>query len=201
MTEEDPTLDEDSELVCRAQQGDAEAYDHLMLRYQDAIARQMRRYSSNMAVIEDLTQTVFVNAYQGLRGYRPEAPFAHWLRTIAANVGYEHWRRESRQGRVISYHDCEEMLPDASTEREVESDDVARRYDALIALMEGLKPPERQILFLLYVDGVGMEEVARRMGWNRAATKMRAYRARIKLRGIIRKHGMEGGSYDAGTRT
>lgn len=181
--------DDDGELVVRAQQGDADAYDRLMLRHQDAIARQMRRYTQDMAVIEDLTQTVFVNAYQGLANYRPEAPFAHWLRTIATNVGYDYWRREARRNKFVSYHDHEELIADpgpADTEN-------AERFDTLVKLMDKLKPSERQILFLLYVDGVSIEEASRTMGWNQAATKMRAYRARNKLRTVLRKNHMESG--------
>lgn len=191
MSTEHSADDDDSELVSRAQAGDTEAYDCLMLRHQGAIARQMRRYSSNGAVIEDLTQTVFVNAYQGLEKYRPEAPFAHWLRTIAANVGHEHWRRENRRGRFVSYHDCEELLPEAPPpdDKERESEE---QFDTLMRLMEKLKPSERQLLFLLYVDGLSLEETAKRMGCNRVATKMRAYRARIKLRSILRKNHVEG---------
>lgn len=186
--------DDDSELVIRAQGGDTEAYDHLMLRHQDTIARQMRRYSSDPTLIEDLTQTVFVNAYQGLQGYRPEAPFAHWLRTIATNVGYEHWRREGRRGKLVSYHGHEELLSDPR-QMETEADDANKeQFDRLVALMEKLKPSERQVLFLLYVDGASIEEAAKTMGWNRAATKMRAYRARKKLRVILKKNSVEGGA-------
>lgn len=180
--------DDDGELVVRAQHGDADAYDRLMLRYQDAIARQMRRYSQDLTVIEDLTQTVFVNAYQGLGNYRPEAPFAHWLRTIATNVGYDHWRREARRSKFVSYHEHEELLADPAPE----DDDSTERFDKLVGLMQKLKPPERQILFLLYVDGASIETAAKTMGWNQAATKMRAYRARNKLRSILRKHNAEG---------
>lgn len=183
-------VDDDSILVSRAQAGDAEAYDQLMLRHQGSIARQMRRYAADAAVVEDLTQTVFVNAYQGLQRYRPEAPFTHWLRTIATNVGYEHWRREGKRGKFVPYHEYEDRLPVTHAE----DADNTERFDKLVALMDNLKPAERQILFLLYVDGNSIEEAARRMGWNRAATKMRAYRARNKLRVILRKNNMEGGA-------
>lgn len=187
---DDTVSDDDGELVVRAQNGDAEAYDCLMLRHQDAIARQLRRYTLQADVLDDLTQTVFTKAYLGLSGYAPQAPFLHWLRTIATNVGYEHWRRECRQGRFVPYHGGEELLVDNRDD----DADVHRRYNALLATMNRLKPAERQILLLLYVDGFSIKEAARTMGWNQAAVKMRAYRARKKLRGILEKAGWENGS-------
>ncbi len=175
-------LEDDDALVLRAQKGDADAFDRLMLRHQASIAKQMRRYSPAVEVIDDLTQTVFINAFRGLSGYRPHAPFIHWLRTIAVRVGYEHWRRESRRPQCLSYHGKEDLLECAGNERESTA---SEEYGRMMALMEKLLPMERQILFLVHVDGLSMREAAECMAWNTAMTKMRAHRARIKLRRLM----------------
>ncbi len=181
----DDAVEDDDALVLRAQKGDAEAFDRLMLRHQAAIAKQMRRYAPAVEVIDDLTQTVFINAYRGLSGYRPHAPFLYWLRTIAVRVGYEHWRRESRRPQCLSYHGKEELLEYSGNEPD---GDASEEYGRMMALMERLLPMERQILILIHVDGLSMREAAACMGWNTAMTKMRAYRARIKLRRLMQSH-------------
>ena len=58
---------------------------------------------------------------------------------------------------------------------------------ALLAskLLERLAPAERLVLTLLYFDECSTQEIAERMGWNRAMVKMRAYRARQKLKTIV----------------
>lgn len=181
MSDADAATESDHELVFLAQKGERDAYDRLMLRHQDGVARHMRRFSRKREEVEDLTQTVFVKAYRGLASYKPTAPFANWLTVIANRVGYEHWRREGKRIRAVSYHGNEEML----AEKEEPPDRSDERFERLAGVMDRLKPAERQILYLLYVDGLSVAEAAGQMGWNQAVTKMRAYRARIKLRKIL----------------
>lgn len=182
-TEDAPEGESDHDLVLRAQNGDVEAYDQLMLRHQGVIAAQMRRFSPSPEVVEDLTQTAFVEAYQALSGYRPVAPFLNWLRTIASRVGYRYWRQEDRRVKFVPYHGNEEILAGKSPK---EDPGVETRFAELVGFMEKLKPTERQILYLIYVDGLSIADAAASMGWNRAATKMRVFRARMKLRSLLK---------------
>lgn len=176
-------MDTDHELVFRAQNGDSDAYDQLVLRHQDSIARQMYRYSSNPDVQEDLTQTVFVNAYKALPRYKPSAPFLNWLRAIATRVGYEYWRCEEKRLKCVPYHGKEDLLP--GPEPDI-SEEPESRFRQLMAVMDRLRPSERQILYLLYVDGMSMRDAADIMGWTVSMAKMRAFRARLKLRRIVK---------------
>ncbi len=183
----EPELDDDHELVARVQKGDAMAYDELMLRHQDKIAVHMRRFSSVPEMIEDLTQNVFIGAYRSLGNYEPRAPFISWLRTIANRVGYEHWRTEARRIKCIPLHGRDEILAAEQPEEGTSLDENEQRLNELMQVMDMLKPAERQTLYLMYVDGLSVAETAATMGWNLAMTKMRAYRARKKLRAIIKR--------------
>ncbi|MCC8165887.1 MAG: RNA polymerase sigma factor [Planctomycetes bacterium] len=177
--------EDDHEVIARFQKGDAAAYDELMLRYQDSVAVHMRRFSSVPEVVEDLTQIVVIRAYRSLDNYEPRAPFISWLRTIANRVGYEHWRTEARRIKCIPLHDRDEFpAADHHAENDL-TDDNEKRYNELMKVMDMLKPAERQTLYLMYVDGLSVAETAATMGWNVAMTKMRAYRARKKLRAIV----------------
>lgn len=176
----------DHDLVYRVQRGDKGAYDLLMLRYQDIIGQQMRRFSRDLNTVEELTQTVFVRAYFSLDAYRPNSPFLHWLRTIASRVGYDHWREEKKNHRLVPLGENTDGAQIAVDSGEAGGDDI---YRSVLAVMDQLNPTERQVLYRIYVDGLSVAEVAEEMGWGKAVTKMRSLRARRKLRSILRKSG------------
>ena len=98
-------IDEDYQEVLKVQEGDNSAFDILMFRHQDKIFKQMRRFSTQHLVIEELTQSVFVNAYKSINNYKPKAPFIHWLRTIASRVGYNYWRDEAKRPKTVTLED------------------------------------------------------------------------------------------------
>lgn len=180
-----PAIDvDDYTLVSLAQNGDREAYDQLMLRHQSGIATLMTRFSQDPGVVEELTQTVFVNAYLSLRNYRPHAPFLHWLRVVASRTGYDHWRREYRAAASETFdenlHADAAIAEDERSERREDCEEMLKR------VMAKLNPEERQVLFLIYVDGMSVAEAAAVMGWNGAMTKMRCYRAKLKLRKLLK---------------
>lgn len=181
--------DDDHSLVAQAQQGRRDAFDLLVLRHQETIARQMRRFSTDPNVMEELTQTVFVKAYLNLGNYSAGAPFQHWLRVIASRTGYEHWRKKYRDKNKIPY---EEDRHGAVNEPELQPDEPWKNDAALILehVMQKLRPDERQALYMLHIDDMSVQDVAETMGWNQAMTKMRAYRARKKLRKILEAEGI-----------
>lgn len=158
--------------------GDEEAYSRLIKRYEQEIARQMRRFSRDGAVCEELTQEVFVEAYFSLDRYRGDAPFLHWLRRIASRVGYRFWKRQARDGARVPLEEWDERQAPG------DSLDPADAGAILHALFARLGPEDRLVLTLLYLEDCGTAEIAKRMGWNRAMVKMRAYRARNKLKQI-----------------
>lgn len=173
--------DSDQALVAMAARGDADAFDQIVLRHQRGIAMLLRRFSTRRDVLEELTQTVFVKAYMSLSSYKPRAPFLHWLKAIAQRVGYDHWRQEYKRKGLVSFNEethsgLGRTGPDGGIQAAL------GKLDALMAL---LKPDERQALYMLYVDGMSVAEVAESMGWNVAMTKMRSYRARKKLRKLL----------------
>ena len=68
---------------------------------------------------------------------------------------------------------------------QIDPSEAAKKLHALLAL---LKPADRLVLTLMYFEDASLEEIARRSGWNKAIVKMRAHRARKRLRQIIEKN-------------
>lgn len=176
---------DDHALITRVLRGDNEAYDRLIVRHQEAIARQMRRYADSPSMVEELTQTVFVNAYLGLGKFVARAPFEHWLKSIASRVGYDHWRKEYKKPVRLG------AGQDGTTSGTVLDGFVHMETgERLERIMHLLKPADRQTLYLLYVDDMSIAEAAKAMGWSPTVTKMRAYRARKRLRALLRENGI-----------
>ena len=162
--------------------GDDEAYRRLVQRYEQHIVRLMWRFTRDRTECEQLVQDVFVDAYFSLKSYKAQGPFLHWLSIIATRVGYRFWKQRDRSRQFISMEDF-----DIAAETDIDSIDSAQAADVLHSLLARLQPDDRLILTLMYFEDCSIEEIARRMSWTKAGTKMRAMRARGKLKKIAEK--------------
>jgi len=165
--------------------GDKDAYADLVRRYETEITRLMWRFSRDAGVCEELVQEVFVEAYFSLSSYRAEAPFLHWLRRIGSRVGYRFWKERARVKSEVPLADF-----DAVHLEETDTVDPSVAAGVLHSLLARLGRPERLVLTLMYFDGCGTKEIAERMGWSRAMVKMRAFRARKKLKTIAERENL-----------
>lgn len=162
--------------------GDADSFRRIVERHQATIAIQMRRFTRDAGERDVLVHDVFVEAYFSLSKFRRRSPFEHWLLKIAVRVGYRYWKRRDRMSRS----------PLLSSERwDQLRDSVAEPLTNTLAaelvhdLLATLSPPDRLVLTLIYLDGCSMSEAAERAGWTTIGTKVRASRARQRLRELI----------------
>src|SRR5689334_16425322 len=91
-----PAVSIDQRDIEQALRGDEAAYRRLIERHQQEIAKRLRKFSRDPRVIEEMTQDTFVEAYFGLKSFRGDAPFIHWLHRIAVRVGYRHWKEKKK---------------------------------------------------------------------------------------------------------
>ncbi len=187
----DPVNDKDRRDIAASLDGDESSFARLVQRYESTVARQMWRFTRAEAELESLTQEVFVEAYFSLAGYKAKAPFLHWLRRIATRVGYRYWKRQARE------RDRRQTLDTWRTDFEVstqpkEPSEVAER---LFGLLEQLPPKDRLVLTLLSFEELDTREIGERLGWSRSLVKVRAFRARKKLKTMLEHEGMDGVGY------
>lgn len=172
------TVDEyDERDLASARTGDEAAYARLVRRHQPAVAALLWRFTRDPAELDDLVQTVFVEAYFGLGRYRGAAPLAHWLARIATRAGYRFWKKRSRREAPASLDGID---PAAATD----DADPAAAGRLAHDLLSRLPAPERLVLTLMYLEECSVRQIAERMGWTRPMVKMRAYRARRRLKAI-----------------
>jgi RNA polymerase sigma factor (sigma-70 family) len=172
----------DIEDVRQSREGDSDAYRRLVERHQGHVSKIMWRFSRDFRVHEDLVQDVFVEAYMSLAGYRRKAPFAHWLARIATRVGYGYWKKKARR-REAEFFTLEQWdrLPDEPAEKMDPSEAAALVH----RLLARLRPRDRLVLTLRYLEGCDVAETAHRTGWTKSMVKVQTLRARKKLENLL----------------
>jgi RNA polymerase sigma-70 factor (ECF subfamily) len=171
--------DQDRRDIESCLRGDKNAYAAILRRHEARVTRLMWRFCREPRTCEELVQEVFVQAYLSLKDYRGEAPFVHWLSRVATFIGYRYWKKQATEKTHTSLGSADIAAPGQN-----EDWDLAARGDMLHALLAQLNPEERLVLTLMYFEECGVKEIARRMKWSVSKTKVRAFRARKKLREI-----------------
>ncbi|MEW5983077.1 MAG: RNA polymerase sigma factor [Acidobacteriota bacterium] len=161
-------------MVAKARGGDGAAFESLY-RLNVARIHGLVRRMANIAEVDDLTQDVFVRAWEKLHTFRGAASFRTWLHRVAVNVIVERHRVAFRvAGRFIS--------DDAALERAAVRDgdgDFAIDFDAAVSQ---LPPGARQVFVLHDVEGYQHEEIGKLMGITSGTSKGQLHRARMILR-------------------
>lgn len=162
----------------RAASGDHEAFARLYRAHVGRIYALARRMAGE-DLAEDLTQEVFVRAWEKLASFRGEARFGTWLHRLAVNHLLS--RRETERKREAR------MVTGEGTWAGVAAP-VKRSSGAALDLEEALTrlPPGAKEVFVLYdVEGYGHEDIAGLMGISVGTSKSQLHRARMLLRGYL----------------
>lgn len=175
--EPSPRAEEDeARLVAASRGGDGEAFSRLVRAHQRRVFRLAGRFFREREDVEDVAQETFLTAWRKLDTYRAKAPFEHWLTRVCLNCCYARLRRQRPQERPLE-GDLASHEADPNARLEVER------------LLRPLKPEERFILLLLDGEGWSVADIARRLGWTKVNVKVRAHRARKKLRKLLEREG------------
>lgn len=182
--------------IRQSRRGDADAYRRLIEQHQEYVSGILWRFSRNRVVHEELVQDVFVEAYMSLRSYRQKAPFSHWLSRIATRVGYRYWKQVARRHETESFTLAEwDRVPDSRdghlAAESAEQMDPAEAASLVHRLLAQLRPRDRLVLTLRYLEGCDVAETARRTGWAQTMVKVQTVRAKKRLEKLIAQSGKE----------
>ncbi len=175
-------------LVAAARQGDAEAFNRLILQYQSIAYNVAFRILGDEDAAADATQDAFLAAFQAIRGLRGEA-FKSWLLRIVTNECYNQLRRIQRRP-TESYDDLEVEEDHLHQLRDPGEppDERLERKELNQLLQEGiLSLPEqmRTVLVLSDLQGLKYVEIAEVTGLELGTVKSRLSRARAQLRNYL----------------
>ncbi len=175
------TVPSDEELACRAQGGCAASFEQLMRRFQTPVL-QFLRHRGASSDAEDLLQETFVRAYSNLDRYRTKWRFSTWLFTIARRMSINHARRARPlvDGEALRAVESAEPEP---LETMVAEEDRRGLWDAAARI---LGREELTAVWLHYVEEMPTREIASVLERSRVSVKTMMFRARKKLRTLLR---------------
>jgi RNA polymerase sigma-70 factor (ECF subfamily) len=135
---------------------------------------------------EDLAQMIFVKVFQKLEQYNGSAPLSHWISRIAVNTCLNELRSEKVRPelRWADLNEDEASALDRVLEQkeEASADEQSATRELAAKLLQTLSPLDRAILTLIDLEGRTVAEAAEATGSNAGVVKIRAFRARRKLR-------------------
>lgn len=168
------TADDEARLIAATLGGDPDAFARLIRRHERRVFRLAGRFFRRPEDVEEVAQETFLTAWRKLATYRAKAPFEHWLTRVCLNCCYGRLRTAKHDDQPIA-NEAALTAPQADPNAALE----------VAGLLRGLPAEERFILLLLDGEGWSVAEIAERLGWTRVNIKVRAHRARKKLRRLL----------------
>ncbi|WP_298442393.1 RNA polymerase sigma factor RpoE [uncultured Ferrimonas sp.] len=173
----------DQQLVERVQQGDKQAFNLLVVKYQHKVANLIGRYVKNQGDVADVAQEAFIKAYRSLPNFRGDSAFYTWLYRIAVNTAKNYLVSQGRRppasdvdAEEAEYYDGADALRDvASPERQVLSDEIKT---VVFNTIDNLPEELKVAITLREIEGMSYEEIAAVMDCPVGTIRSRIFRAR-----------------------
>jgi len=172
--------------VRSVQQGDEAAARALFNHLFPLVIKIVRAHLPRRTSEEDLVQTVFMKLFAKLDQFSGRVPLEHWVSRIAVNtclnqISTERVRPELRWADLSEAE--ERVLQSlASTTDDLEPSHNLASRELVDKLLERLSPADRLVIMLMHLEGRTVEEVRQITGWNASLIKVRAFRARRKMK-------------------
>ncbi len=170
---------EEAAWIEAARGGDRAAFEALIKRYERRVFRLAGRFFRRPEEVEDVAQETFLTIWRKLDTYRARAPFEHWLTRVCLNCCYARLRKRRP-----------EETQDQPLDVPITGGDPVTRLD-VERLLAALEPEDRFVLQLLHGEGWTVAEISRKLGWTRSKVKVRAHRARRRLRTLLTRGTLE----------
>jgi RNA polymerase sigma-70 factor (ECF subfamily) len=170
----------------RARARDESACRELVEQLYPAVIRIVRAHLPRRDAEEDLAQEIFMKMFSRLDQYRKKVPLEHWVSRIAVTTCYDRLRAQQRRPELrradLSEEESERIdRVTAETADATDADAFAAR-ELVERLLERLGPSDRLVITLFDLEQRSVAEIHQLTGWNSSLIKVRAFRARKKLR-------------------
>jgi RNA polymerase sigma-70 factor, ECF subfamily len=176
--------DNEARLIELACHGKFDAFAALYTRYLDAIYRYVYYRTGDSQDAEDLTEQVFIQAWEGLPNYRRVgSAFAGWLYRIAHNLVVDHYRQQKSGARTVELIESDAMgaTPETTLDAVIQAEETER----LAAAIASLPADYQQIITLRFIEGLGHAEVAQILEKSEVACRGLQHRALAALNRLL----------------
>lgn len=177
-----------------AREGNERGFEEIVRRYGPRVFRVASKFFRQPAAVEDAAQEAFLKAYTQLSSYEGRGSLEGWLTRIAANQCINMLRSAKRRPEFsvseLTDHDgpwLENQMAGVSTERHQSSERGLIAADLADKVLTELSPDDRLVLMSIDGDGLPVKAVAEMTGWSESKVKVRAFRARRRMRKAVEK--------------
>ncbi|HON07826.1 MAG TPA: sigma-70 family RNA polymerase sigma factor [Verrucomicrobiota bacterium] len=182
---------DDITLVKRSQNGDLEAYDELVRRYQERIYNIIYNMTANRDITDDLAQETFIKAFRAIKSFKGDSSFYTWLYRIAVNKTLNHIKNR-KEGIAMSLNsvdinvenhpDLVSLINDKTPLREINLNEIQEKLN--IALLK-LSEKHRLVVIMHDVEGMSHDEIAKILDCNSGTVRSRLFYARQQLQQLL----------------
>ncbi len=179
--------DLDWSMVKRIQNGDVAAYDNLVKKYRNPLFSMIYNMTGNSEDASDITQEVFIKAFQSIKQFQGKSSFFTWLYRIGTNTSINFIKKSKRQ-RFVSYESIDETLVGSEilefltsknrTEKRILITEIQEKLnDAL----QKLSPKHRIVVILHEVEGMNHKDIAEIVKTSEGTVRSRLHYAKKEL--------------------
>jgi RNA polymerase sigma-70 factor, ECF subfamily len=191
--------EEEAPLIARSQSGDVNAFNQLVLHYQQTVYNVILRMLGDRDTAADVAQETFIAAYRAIQSFRGGSSFRAWLLRIATNQACDHWRRTNRHpvDSLDSVMDEDEahavglLGTLATAEQAANPEEFLLNQELQALIQKGLQElplDQRVAVVLCDVQGLSYEEIAASTQTSLGTVRSRIARGRARLRDYLYKH-------------
>jgi RNA polymerase sigma-70 factor, ECF subfamily len=178
----------EAELIAAVLKGDAASFEPLVQKYSPRIFATARRYARRESEVEDIAQDIWLKAFEKLKSFRSEAPFEHWLMRLAVRTCYDSLRVHQRN-RETTFAELtepeEDWLDRFVSQPDAVNEDTEAARQLIARVLEQLSPSARLVISLQEIEERSVKEISEITGWSVPLVKVRAFRARAKMRKVL----------------
>ena len=173
----------DKEIIERVKSGEKEAYDLLVLKYQQRVINLISRFVKNHSDALDVSQETFIKAYRALPNFRGDSAFYTWLYRIAVNTAKNHLTVQSRKITKSDYDvaDIEQIEGNMSLTEQTTPESLLAKdelQETILKTIENLPEDLKSAIMLREIEGLSYEGIAEVMECPVGTVRSRIFRAR-----------------------
>ena len=180
-------MEEDTRLVERYRNGDNDAIEELVMKYQKQMYVFVYRIVNDQEEAKDLTQKTFLKAFNAIGSFRNDASFKTWLYKIAMNTTLSHFTKNKQRGTETELHESLIGSQAGALSLVIKKE----RMDYLRKSLGALPERQRLAIILRAYEGLSCKETAAVMGCSEGTVKANYHAAVKGLREILKERGYE----------
>jgi RNA polymerase sigma-70 factor (ECF subfamily) len=173
----------------RVLQGEEAASRELMDHLYPLVVKVVRAHLPRRTGEEDLCQMIFIKIFTNLQQYSGRVPLEHWVSRIAVNTCLNALKAEQIRPELrwadLSEEEAGVLQALQTNEGELDPGEALASRELVEVILATLNPEDRLIVNLLHIEGHTLAEASQITGWNIALVKVRAFRARLRLKNAL----------------